>query len=84
VIASRTRNFLEFAKYHPNTIEFFDIGNHLELAGRILARRQFAAPYALDFNVETNKHVYLLANSGRGRQRVQATFEDSGMAAAAE
>ena len=84
VIASRTRNFLEFAKYHPNTIEFFDIGNHLELAGRILARRQFRAPYALDFNVETNKHVYFLANSDHRRPYLQAAFEEPGMPAAAE
>ena len=43
IIASRTRTFLEFAAYHPDTIEFFDIGNHLELANRILARPQYAA-----------------------------------------
>jgi len=64
IIASRTHNFLEFAAYHPNAIEFFDIGNHLELAERILARPQYAArrgPPA--YNVETNKAVYLAANS---------------------
>jgi glycosyltransferase involved in cell wall biosynthesis len=83
VIASRTRNFLEFAKYHPNTIEFFDIGNHLELAKRIIARRQFAAPYALDFNVETNKQVYLLANSDRIPPQ-RHTLEGPGTTAAAE
>src|SRR6516162_8215897 len=61
VIASRT--FLQFAKYHPDTIEFFDVGNHLELAGRILARPQFdAAGRLLAFNVETNKAIYLAAN----------------------
>ena len=43
VIASRTHTFLQFARYHQNMIEFFDIGNHLELAGRILARPQFNA-----------------------------------------
>src|SRR5262249_14421082 len=63
VIASRTHTFLQFAKYHPNTIEFFDIGNHLELAGRILARPQFDVRNArLGFNVETNKATYLAAN----------------------
>jgi len=44
IIASRTRTFLDFAEYHRNAIEFFDIGNHLELAERVLARPQFAAP----------------------------------------
>ena len=66
IIASRTHTFLEFAEYHKDAIEFFDIGNHLELAERILARPQFSAPRNFpDFNVETNKATYLLANSRR-------------------
>ena len=67
ILASRTRAFLEFAKYHPDRIEFFDIGNHLELAERLLSRRQFPARVATEFNTETNKAVYLLANSERTR-----------------
>ncbi|HXO03877.1 MAG TPA: hypothetical protein VN900_17565 [Stellaceae bacterium] len=64
VIASRTHNFLEFARYHPETVEFFDIGNHLELAERIAARRQYAARRErLHYTVETNKTIYLAANS---------------------
>ena len=64
IIASRTHTFLEFAEYHRDPIEFFDIGNHLELAERILARPQFAAPRKFpEFNAETNKAIYLLANS---------------------
>jgi hypothetical protein len=63
-IASRTHNFLEFARYHPATVEFFDIGNHLELAERIAARRQYAVRREqLDYTVETNKAIYLAANS---------------------
>lgn len=63
VIASRTNTFLEFAKYHRNAVEFFDIGNHLELAERLAARRQYQPRSGLpDFNVETNKATYLLAN----------------------
>src|SRR5437763_14711959 len=42
IIASRTYTFMEFAEYHANAIEFFDIGNHLALAERLLARRQFS------------------------------------------
>jgi hypothetical protein len=54
---------LQFAKYHPDTIEFFDIGNHLQLAGLIIARPQFdARKRPLTFNVETNKATYLAAN----------------------
>jgi glycosyltransferase involved in cell wall biosynthesis len=76
VIASRTHTFLQFARYHQNTVEFFDIGNHLELAGRILARPQFdpgERPPA--FNVETNKAVYLAANGGA--QRAEAAAANS-------
>ncbi|MBV9377257.1 MAG: hypothetical protein JO320_19770 [Alphaproteobacteria bacterium] len=63
VIASRTHTFLQLSRYHHNMIEFFDIGNHLELAGRIRARPQFERREHLPaFNVETNKAVYLAAN----------------------
>ncbi|WP_216836365.1 glycosyltransferase family protein [Falsiroseomonas tokyonensis] len=37
VIASRTRAFLQFSRYHPGRVEFFDIGNFAELARRIEA-----------------------------------------------
>ncbi len=64
IIASRTHTFLEFAAYHPSSIEFFDIGNHLELAERILARPQYAARREpLRYTVETSKAVYLAASS---------------------
>ncbi len=66
IIASRTHAFLEFAKYHPQAFEFFDIGNHVELAAHIQARRQFPAVESPEFNTETNKAIYLLANSERG------------------
>jgi glycosyltransferase involved in cell wall biosynthesis len=64
VIASRTHTFLEFARYHPETVEFFDIGNHLELAERIAARRQYAVRRELPrYTVETNKAIYMAANA---------------------
>jgi glycosyltransferase involved in cell wall biosynthesis len=64
IVASRTHTFLEFAEYHANAIEFFDIGNHLELAERLLAERQFSPRSGLpEFNIATNKATYLLANS---------------------
>jgi glycosyltransferase involved in cell wall biosynthesis len=64
IIASRTHTFLQFARYHPQTIEFFDIGNHLELASRIVARGAFdAAARCLAFNTATNRAIYLAANS---------------------
>lgn len=67
IIASRTHTFLEFAEYHKDAVEFFDIGNHLELAERLQARRQFSPRKGLpEFNVLSNKAVYLLANSRIG------------------
>jgi hypothetical protein len=73
VIASRTHTFLQFGRYHQNMIEFFDIGNHLELAGRILARPQFdPSERLLMFNVETNKAIYLAANGGGHKAELPA------------
>lgn len=67
VVASRTHTFLQLNRYHRDMIEFFDIGNHLELAARILARPQFdASARLLSFNVETNKATYLAANGAAG------------------
>jgi glycosyltransferase involved in cell wall biosynthesis len=64
IVASRTHTFLEFAEYHGNAVEFFDIGNHVELAKRLSARRQFSRrPGLPEFNIETNRNTYVLANS---------------------
>ncbi|HEY1796019.1 MAG TPA: hypothetical protein VGG57_07855 [Stellaceae bacterium] len=68
VIASRTHAFLGFAEYHPNAVEFFDIGNYLELAERIRAVRQFPPRRGLPaHNIETNRAVYVAANAVRAR-----------------
>lgn len=65
IIASRTHTFLQFARYHQNMIEFFDIGNHLELAGHLRARPQYELEARVPaFNVETNRAVYVAANGG--------------------
>jgi hypothetical protein len=75
VIASRTHTFLQLGRYHPNRIEFFDIGNHLELAARILARPEFdlRSQYPA-FNTATNKAIYLAANASRGIARTPAAL----------
>jgi glycosyltransferase involved in cell wall biosynthesis len=66
IIASRTRTFLQFARYHPRMIEFFDIGNHLELAARLLARPEFDPQKRRpSFNSATSRATYLAANGGR-------------------
>jgi glycosyltransferase involved in cell wall biosynthesis len=66
VIGSRTHAFLGFAEYHPNAVEFFDIGNYLELAERIRSGRQFPPRRGLpEHNIETNRAVYVAANAVR-------------------
>jgi hypothetical protein len=71
IIASRTHTFLQFGRYHQDMIEFFDIGNHLELAARILARPQFdLQSRRLTFNADTNKAIYLAANGVPSRRPV--------------
>lgn len=57
VIASRTTTFLDLAEYHPDRIEFFDIGNHLELAGRIAAAPEFS-PHKAARDTNTNRQTY--------------------------
>jgi glycosyltransferase involved in cell wall biosynthesis len=80
LIASRTHTFLQFGRYHPGMIEYFDIGNHLELAARIVARPQFAPGIRpLSFNTETNKAAYLAA-AGVSVRPTAARTADSGAA----
>ncbi len=63
VIASRTAAFRAYARYHPELIEFFDIGNYAELAGRIAARGRVSGRIPeLVYNTETNARLYLEAN----------------------
>lgn len=60
VIASRNRAFLQLARYHPNEIEFFDIGNYAELAARIAAEPPFERrDRVLSYNTDTNAALYL-------------------------
>ena len=73
VIASRTHTFMQFGKYPKDAIEYFDIGNHLELAARLLARPQYDAGRRLAFTVETSKAVYVAANGGAARRSFRVT-----------
>ena len=66
VLASRTLAFLQFARYHPNQIEFFDIGNYAELADLILAGTPApGGERRLDFHTGTNTTMYLEASQPR-------------------
>lgn len=64
VIAARNLAFLQYARYHPGEIEFFDIGNFHELAQRIMAARPAPADKRrLTFNTATNAALYTLTNT---------------------
>lgn len=62
VIASRTRTFMELARYQPDTFEFFEVGNFVELAQRIESRETSPRARApLHRTTETNLKVYMQA-----------------------
>jgi hypothetical protein len=72
VIASRTHTFLQLGRYHRDMIEYFDIGNYLELAARIGSRPQFdPQTRRLAYTVDTNRAVYLAANDAGGRRSLR-------------
>jgi glycosyltransferase involved in cell wall biosynthesis len=69
VIASRNRAFLQLARYHPNEIEFFDIGNYAELAARIAADPPFdRRDRVLAYNTDTNAALYLRLHRSQGTE----------------
>ena len=69
VLASRTHAFLQFARYHPDRIEFFDIGNHAELAERLLAPPAPRPPGPPRFDTTSNTALYVAANAAPGEAR---------------
>ncbi len=64
VIAARTRTFMQLERYHQNSFEMFEIGNHVELASRILSASPFkCGVQQRRYDAKTNTEVYMLANS---------------------
>ena len=69
VLASRTLAFMQYARYHPNLVDFFDIGNYAELADLIRAAKPApGGERQLAFNTTTNVDMYLRANQPRSRR----------------
>ncbi len=63
IIASRTRAFLQLERYFPGRIEFFEIGNHIELAQRILSEpEQNLKIEQAQWTAITNADTYAKAN----------------------
>ena len=64
VIAARNHAFMQFARYHPDTIELFEVGNYLELAEKIMAEPAYpAVARVLKYSVTTNVQTYVAAHS---------------------
>jgi len=62
IVGARNHAFGQFARYHKDRIDFFDIGNHIELADRVLH------PYTKPNNdpersYRTNRAVYVAAHT---------------------
>ncbi len=64
IIAARNLAFIQFSRYHPDSIELFEIGNHIELADRIMAPDPFPAEKRpRQYTTKTNTQLYISANS---------------------
>lgn len=64
VLAARNKAFMQLEGYHPETLEFFDIGNYVELAQRLMSAPQYpVAGRRLRYNTATNIAVYRAANN---------------------
>ena len=60
VAVSRNHAFAQYASYHKDRLDFFDIGNHVELADRVL--RPCVTPRRTAYGYRTNRDVYLRAH----------------------
>lgn len=60
IAAARNHAFAQFARYHEDRFDFFDIGNHVELATRVL--HPYTRPRRTPCGYRTNRDVYLRAH----------------------
>lgn len=59
IVCARNKAFLQYDRYHPGRLNFFDIGNYLELAQRIGSVANMPPPgLPKSFTVKTNRTVY--------------------------
>ena len=70
LICSRTKCFRELDRFEPGILSFFEIGNHLELAQRIMLgeadrpeHTQARSRYLRKYNIETRAQAYVAAVS---------------------
>lgn len=61
ILASRTKAFMQFARYNPNRFKMFEIGNYVQLSQMIEAyslNKKDSAFEKAKFNVESNIEIY--------------------------
>ncbi len=60
IIASRTKTFMQYARYHKNRFKMFDVGNFLQLAQLIKSydNRPLQDDSISEYTVDTNIEVY--------------------------
>ncbi|WP_286784267.1 MULTISPECIES: hypothetical protein [Pseudomonas] len=59
IVCARNKAFLQYERYNPGRLNFFDIGNYLELAQRIISVAESPPPgLPQSYTVETNRAVY--------------------------
>ena len=62
-LVSRTRGFLQLGRYFPNRLEYFDVGNHLQLA-ELLKKQDPVQVYSQQpLGLETLKNMYVAAHA---------------------
>lgn len=63
IVASRTKTFLQLARYYPNAMNFFDIGNVLQLAQVLegIDTKSVSSEKDYSYNYESNINTYRTA-----------------------
>lgn len=59
IVCARNKAFLQYDRYNPGRLNFFDIGNYIELAQRVVSVLENPPPMLPQrYTVETNRAVY--------------------------
>lgn len=59
IVCARNKAFLQYERYNPRRLNFFDVGNFLELAQRVTSVADSPPPgLPPHYTVETNRAVY--------------------------
>lgn len=71
VVASRTKAFLQLSRYYPNQLEFFDVGNYLQLSQILLNIHKLfkGETHVMEYGVESNVEMYKKALLGENYVR---------------